>query len=530
MNKAALLIGVSEYESDFSPLPAARADTEAMSRVLRDPELGGFDQVSVLLDPSRQQMEQEIEILFSASHKDDLVLLYFSGHAVKDEMRRLYLTTTNTRKSNQRLVRSTAVSANFIQEVMSISRSRRQVIILDCSFSGAFARDMSTVAVKGNDSIDVASQLGGSGRVILTSSSSVEYSFEQKESNLSIFTRFLVEGIATGVADQDMDGLITADELYQYARQRVLEVVPSMQPEIYVAREGYKIILARSPQDNPKLLYRKEVTNLTLERNKVDLSPVARRRLHVIRGRLGISEAEAGQIEEEILKPHRELQNRLEEYKNTFIEVVNDSGYPLDTDTISDLKDFQQLLGLREEDITEIEEQVISDLSIHTNSVSSSVKASYDDLSSDRGLDYSQLRDLLRSQNWKAANYETYITILKQVGRREGDSIREEEIKQFSCVDLRTLDQLWVKYSEGRFGFSIQKQIYLECGGRFDDDYDDNAYKRFGDLVGWRSKGIWIPYYDLTFGLSAPLGHLPRPGGWVKVVPSLFTRLEVCRL
>lgn len=81
-------------------------------------------------------MQEAIEALFSDRRKDDLVVLYFSGHGIKDESGKLYLATRLTRKNPQgQLVRATAVPASFVHNIMSDSRCKRQVIILDCCFS-----------------------------------------------------------------------------------------------------------------------------------------------------------------------------------------------------------------------------------------------------------------------------------------------------------------------------------------------------------------------------------------------------------
>ncbi len=170
MAKVALLIGISEYEPGLNPLPSAVRDVEAVYEVLLHPEMGGFaaSDITLLKNPERQVVEIAIETLFSSRHKDDLLLLYFSGHGIKDDRGRLYLATRNTSKTKQgELIRSTSVSANFIHDRMSESRSRRQVIILDSCFSGAFAEGMSA---KDDGTIDIRDQLGGEGRAVLTSS------------------------------------------------------------------------------------------------------------------------------------------------------------------------------------------------------------------------------------------------------------------------------------------------------------------------------------------------------------------------
>ncbi len=125
---------------------------------------------------------------------------------------------------------------------MDKSPSERQVIILDCCFSGAFARGMT---VKNDGDVDIKNQLGGEGRAVLTSSTSTQYSFEEQASNHSIYTRYLVEGIENGKADLDGDGVISVDELHEYTRTRMQEVAPKSKPEIYAFKEGYKIQLAK---------------------------------------------------------------------------------------------------------------------------------------------------------------------------------------------------------------------------------------------------------------------------------------------
>ena len=85
-----------------------------------------------------------------------------------------------------------------------------------------------------------------------------------------------------------------------------------------------------------------------------------------------------------------------------------------------------------------------------------------------------------------------------------------EDIENFPCEDLRTLNELWVKYSNGHFGFSVQKEIWIECGGK-PGVYDDlESYVRFADRVGWRKDGDWLYYKDLNFTIASDRGHLPN--------------------
>ncbi len=133
-------------------------------------------------------------------------------------------------------------------------------------------------------------------------------------------------------------------------------------------------------------------------------------------------------------------------------------------------------------------------------------------LVSAKGVDYTKLRDLLKAGNWREADEETANRMLEAAGRTEEGWLRVEDIDNFPCEDLRTIDQLWVNYSNGRFGFSVQKRIYQSLGGT--REYNEEVWEAFGDRVGWRKEGDWLYYNDLSFDISAQSGHLPGDVGW----------------
>ncbi len=356
MAKIALLIGVSEYQSDLNPLPATIQDIEAMRRILQNPDMGGFaeENVKLLKNPDRQQMEENIEELFAQRHRDDLVLLFFSGHGITDDDGRLYFATQTTRIAQGELKRSSAVSASFIHESMTRSRSKRQVVILDSCFSGAFVKGLSP---KNAVTVDIRKQLGGEGRAVLASSSSTQYSFGEKDGNKpSIYTRYLVEGIETGAADLDSDGLISVDELHEYASRKVRDATPLMKPEVHVAREGYKIWLAQAPTNDPKLKYRREVERFTTHGI---ISNVGQRALEVMRQKLNLPLQDARNVEAEVLTPYEERRKKLQKYEQAYRDEVQQN-YPLRDDTANELKRFRELLGLRQEDVAAIEQNIIS--------------------------------------------------------------------------------------------------------------------------------------------------------------------------
>jgi len=243
--KFALIIGNTEYsDPGLAQLSSPGKDTEDFARVLRDQEIGAFDDVNILLNQPEPVVRGAIDEFFDQKKPDDLLVLYFSGHGVRDELGALFLAVKNTIRSR---LRSTAVKSDYIREVMDQSRSRRQVLILDCCNSGAFAQG--TKAATGV-SIGTASAFeGGYGRIILTASDSTQFAWEGDkvigETDNSLFTHYLVEGLE-GEADLDGDGRITVDEMYDYAYEKVRIATPKQSPSKFSSKQQGEIVLRQS--------------------------------------------------------------------------------------------------------------------------------------------------------------------------------------------------------------------------------------------------------------------------------------------
>ena len=94
---------------------------------------------------------------------------------------------------------------------------------------------------------------------------------------------------------------------------------------------------------------------------------------------------------------------------------------------------------------------------------------------------------------------------------------------------------MWVKYSNGKFGFSVQRKIYQSLGGT--RSYDKKIWEAFGDKVGWRRGGQWFYYQDITFDNKAQkvqFGNFPRMYNkkymYILVYMLIFSRVETCKL
>jgi Caspase domain len=229
-SRSALIVASDDYaDPGLRRLRAPASDAQALAAVLRDPAIGGFE-VRTLLNQPAHEISLAVEEFFADRRPDDLLLLHFSCHGVKDEDGELYLAASN---SMLRRLGATAVAAEFVNRRMSRSRSRRVVLLLDCCYAGAFERGLTPRA---GAEMGIEQQFGGRGRAVITASSAMEYAFEgdeladAREQAPSVFTSALVEGLRTGDADRDEDGLIALDELYDYVYDKVRAVTPNQTP------------------------------------------------------------------------------------------------------------------------------------------------------------------------------------------------------------------------------------------------------------------------------------------------------------
>ena len=147
------------------------------------------------------------------------------------------------------------------------------------------------------------------------------------------------------------------------------------------------------------------------------------------------------------------------------------------------------------------------------------------------GVDYTRLHELLVAKRWKEADDETYQRMIEVADRKSQGWLRIEDTKNFPSQDLGIIDKLWLRYSNGMFGFSVQKQVYQSLGGT--QRYNPKVVEDFGDKVGWRLEGKWLSYDGLTVSDNYYRGHLPCCGnegslyGWAAVLWSLLSHKDL---
>lgn len=140
-------------------------------------------------------------------------------------------------------------------------------------------------------------------------------------------------------------------------------------------------------------------------------------------------------------------------------------------------------------------------------------------LKSERNIDYQALQQYLAQQDFQSADNLTREKLCELAGEAtlQRKWLYFTEVEQFPSSDLNTLNALWWIHSEGKFGFSVQRRIWLSVG------------KDFGKLwpkIGWKDGNNWTQYpNEFIWGLNAPQGHLPLLNQLrgVRVTASLFS-------
>ena len=242
--RLALIIACSDYRDPMlQQLRAPGRDAGALADVLHDPAIGAFEVRTLLSLPSTELLRGIAEFCADSS-PHDLLLIYLSCHGVLDDRGRLYYATVNTER---RLLAATSVSAQWLNDQLDDCPARQQLLILDCCHSGAFAKGM-----KGDAALALQDRFGSRGRVVLTASRATEYSFEGSqvlgEGVSSIFTAALVQGLRTGDADRDQDGLITVTELYEHIYDRTRAADSRQTPTLWTYGAEGNVLVAHSPR------------------------------------------------------------------------------------------------------------------------------------------------------------------------------------------------------------------------------------------------------------------------------------------
>ncbi|MCJ8281880.1 MAG: GUN4 domain-containing protein, partial [Rivularia sp. ALOHA_DT_140] len=254
-------------------------------------------------------------------------------------------------------------------------------------------------------------------------------------------------------------------------------------------------IIEEEPYQENLQLYRNQFLQI-VKKEAYPFSHKIREELKSRQQSLGLKDGDIKSVEQPILK--QAYRNNLQVYGKEFSEKINQASNNLNNINREELKLRQEFLGLTNEaDIKLVESIILKFINIDSNLI----------FRNEQQIDFWELRDLLVAGEWEKADDWTRRNIVQIANRNKEGYLDKKSIKIFPIKDIFTINQIWVIYSKGRFGFSVQKKIFDSVRQSKDD---------FAKKVGWKETkafiSSWKDYDELRFGIDAPQGHLPAWG------------------
>ncbi|MBN8733643.1 MAG: caspase family protein [Acidobacteria bacterium] len=215
----ALVIGISNYQNLKSEqqLRYAERDAESMFSILISTEGGNFPAENVHLltgaKATLANIRRELEEwLPSVSREGDRVLIYFAGHgfvaAGKGHLAPYDIKLTDIANTGYPMTRLGEVFGTKI-------KGKWKVLLADACHSGAISPEATETINRGL--VDL-----GKSVFVMSASRDREQSFESPDfgGGHGVFTYYVTRGLS-GAADQNRDGIVTADEIADYVRTGV---------------------------------------------------------------------------------------------------------------------------------------------------------------------------------------------------------------------------------------------------------------------------------------------------------------------
>ena len=210
----AVIVGINDYADKAIPdLKYAESDAKAVYATLTDPAVGRFDKSNVTLLLGKAATPSAIKAALyklRGVDKDDLVVVFYSGHGAKEGDEAFWVTQNADRKA----LPATSLTNSEIRKYLARIPSQRLVVLLDCCYAA------STVKKSLADPKKLFGQFAGKGRVTIAGSSDSQEALEYEDKKSGVFTYFLVQGLG-GKADSNSDGVVTFDEIWTYLGHNV---------------------------------------------------------------------------------------------------------------------------------------------------------------------------------------------------------------------------------------------------------------------------------------------------------------------
>src|SRR5262245_45331793 len=238
-HRIAILIGNSEFpkEPSLSALRCPQRDVEGLAAALTAQETGLFADPLTFINQPHHTALREINRVFTQASRQDQILIYYSGHGKQDNAGSLHLATADTEVD---ALETTSIAVDSFRRLIDNYACKQVALILDCCFGGAAGKDF----LKGG--VDDQLQQVGRGIYVLTASTATQTAREKDGDEYSLLTKHILHGIAHGEADQDADGLVSMDDLYEYVRARVPREAPQHPMKWALGIQGGEFVIARA--------------------------------------------------------------------------------------------------------------------------------------------------------------------------------------------------------------------------------------------------------------------------------------------
>jgi hypothetical protein len=259
----AILIASSRFPDDpkLEDLRCPENDVDGLNEILTSKDHGEFTDTFVLKNKPHHQVLRNIESVLNDASKEDLVLIYYSGHGKLDRAGRLHLATVDTEVGT---LQSTSIPAERIRSLIDNSSCNKLVIILDCCYGGAVGKDFFKGDFDGQ--LQVLSS-EGRGIYILSASTATQMATEKESDKYGLLTKHIIHGIKEGEADLNEDGRVSIADLYKYVQEKVTQE-SAQKPmhwgidvfgELFIARSG------KTPSEKRSKLIREMLFDLAKE-------------------------------------------------------------------------------------------------------------------------------------------------------------------------------------------------------------------------------------------------------------------------
>lgn len=223
-----MVIGIDQYKG-WPRLTNAASDATGFARELKD-KLGFVEAAAPLLnqDATKQAIQHLVDdVLYRTLKSDDELVLFFAGHGTTrtdtiggKEVETGFLVPVEARGPGQEEEYSDYLQVDQFLESVGRLPARHVLVILDACHSGfALGRAMESMRGDVRYREDVAGRVS---RKVITSARRNQSATDNGPiPNHSLFTGVLIDGLNSGAADLDGDGVVTSSELGLYLQQTV---------------------------------------------------------------------------------------------------------------------------------------------------------------------------------------------------------------------------------------------------------------------------------------------------------------------